>query len=80
MPYVTSWERMGIEKGKEEGERIGRLEEKQEVLIRLLNRKFGLTADERDRIQSTKDLDKLDSALDVILSAATKEEVLAKLR
>ena len=80
MPYVTSWERMGIEKGKEEGERIGRLEEKQEVLIRLLNRKFGLTADERDRIQSTKDLDKLDSALDVILSAATKEEVLEKLQ
>ena len=80
MPYVTSWERMGIEKGKEEGERIGRLDEKQEVLIRQMEKKFGLTADERDRIQSTKDLDKLDSALDVILSAATKEEVLAKLR
>ena len=80
MPYVTSWERMGIEKGKEEGERIGRLDEKQEVLIRQMEKKFGLTADERDRIQSTKDLDKLDSALDVILSAATKEEVLEKLQ
>ncbi len=84
MPYVTSWERMGIEKGiekgKKEGEQIGRLEDKQEVLIRLLKRKFGLTADERDRIQSTKDLEKLDSALDVILSANTKEEVLTKLQ
>jgi hypothetical protein len=84
MPYVTSWERMGIEKGiekgKKEGEQIGRLEDKQEVLIRLLKRKFGLTADEHDSIQSTKDLDKLDSALDIILSANTKEEVLKKLQ
>ena len=88
MPYVTSWERMGIEKGieqgiekgKKEGERIGRLEDKQEVLIRLLNRKFGLTEGEHDRIESIADPEKLDTALDVILSATTKEEVLAKLQ
>ena len=88
MPYVTSWERMGIEKGieqgiekgKKEGEQIGRLEEKQEVLMRQLERKFCLTSKERDRIRSTIDAEKLDSALDVILSANTKEEVLAKLQ
>jgi hypothetical protein len=84
MPYVTSWERMGIEKGikkgKKEGEKIGRLDEKQEVLIRLLNRKFGLTSQERDRVRTTADPDKLDAALDLILSATTKEEVLAKLQ
>jgi hypothetical protein len=83
MPYVTSWERMGIEKGKEEGikegEKIGRLEDKQEVLIRQLERKFGLTSQERDQVRSTADPEKLDTALDVILSATTKGEVLAKL-
>ncbi|MBD3425698.1 MAG: hypothetical protein GF409_00545 [Candidatus Omnitrophica bacterium] len=80
MPYVTSWERMGIEKGKKERERIGRLEDKQEVLMRQLERKFGLTSKERDRVRSTADPDNLDSALDLILSATTKEEVLAKLQ
>ena len=35
MPYVTSWERMGIEKGKEEGH----IEEKRAVLVQQLDKK-----------------------------------------
>jgi hypothetical protein len=80
MPYVTSWERMGIEKGIEQGKEEGRLEEKQEVLMRQLERKYGLTSQECDRVRTTADPDKLDAALDLILSATTKEEVLAKLQ
>ena len=39
MPYVTSWERIGIEKGE--------LREKHTVLKRLFDRKFGLQTGRR---------------------------------
>jgi predicted transposase YdaD len=41
MPYVTSVERMGIEKGLQQGRLEGRLEGEAAVLKRLLTRRFG---------------------------------------
>ena len=72
MSYVRSWERMGIEKGKEEGH----VEEKRAVLVRQLDKKFGLTEGERELIEKTDHAAKLDASIDAILFAETKDEVL----
>ena len=48
----------------------GILLDKQEVLIRLISNKFGITGEERHLINSGNDLMKLDQALDEILFAA----------
>ena len=64
-----------LEKGVEKGS----LESRRETLARLLDRKFGLTVAERERISSCDDQAALDAALDEILDAETKAQVLAKL-
>ena len=66
-------------KGRKEGKREGRIDEKQELLERLLERKFGLTERERKDIRSRRDPKQLDAALDAILSADSKDVVLAHL-
>jgi hypothetical protein len=60
-------------------EKRGRIEEKQQVLIRHLSRKFGLLEEERPRITATSDPEKLDAALDAVLFAESKAEVLQHL-
>ena len=45
-----------------------------------MNKKFGLTDKEISLIQSCNDLDKLDLALEEILFANKKEEVIEKLK
>ena len=73
-----------IEKGKTEGKREGELEgkllEKQEVLIHLLTQKFSavMEADKR-KIIETRDPDKLDQAIGLILKTETMAEVLKPL-
>ncbi len=62
-------------KGREEG----RVADKQDVLIRQLSRKFGLTDAERQRIRGVEDTERLDAALDELVVAETKEAVLEKL-
>ena len=57
-----------------------RVIEKQDVLIRLLTRKFGLADAERQRIRGVDDTAALDAALDELVVAETKEAVLGKLR
>ena len=57
----------------------GALRSKQEVLTRLLTKKFGLTDDERLLIQRTNDPERLTAALDEILFAESKKLVLARL-
>jgi len=79
MAYVTSWERMAEKRGIEQGIQKGELIDKQQVLIRQTDRKFGLAGEEKDRIGSCKDAGKLDAALDCILSAESKDEVLGLL-
>ena len=49
------------------------------MLIRLVDRKFGLTDIERERISACEDQSALDAALDEILDAETKTQVLARL-
>ena len=73
-----------IEKGKREGELEGKLEgkllDKQEVLIHLLTQKFGALADaEKQKIIETRDLDRLDQAIGLILKTETMAEVLKPL-
>ncbi len=72
--YMTFAQEM-LEKGVEKGS----LQRSREVLIRLVDRKFGLTDAERERISGCDDQAVLDAALDEILDAETKAQVLAKL-
>jgi hypothetical protein len=57
-----------------------RVEDRQDVLIRQLSRKFGITDPERQLIEATDDTAALDAALDELVVAETKEAVLENLR
>jgi predicted transposase YdaD len=73
--YMTIAEKLrkeGMEKGIEEG----KLKDKQQVLIRQLTKKYSLTEQDKQHISSITDPDKLDLALDEIVVAETKEQVL----
>ena len=72
MAYVTSWERIGEERGI--------LHEKQQILELQVSKKFGLDAEERGLIERCTDPDRLNSALTTILDATTKDEVLQHIR
>ncbi|MDA3948625.1 MAG: hypothetical protein PF508_05300 [Spirochaeta sp.] len=80
MPYVTSWERIGIEKGLEQGMQLGELRNKHAVLKRLFDRKFGLQAEDAALIDNTDSPERLDAALDAIIDATERGEVLRPLR
>ncbi|MDA3809722.1 MAG: hypothetical protein PF518_05250 [Spirochaetaceae bacterium] len=58
----------GIEKGLEKG--------KQESLILLLEKKFGISDADRQLILSNENSENLNEALEIILFATTKNEVL----
>lgn len=62
-----------------EGEQRGRIQGKQQVLARHVERKFGLLSGERLRIEAERDPETLDAALDAVLFAESKEEVLSHL-
>ncbi len=66
----------GKMEGKMEGEAQGEIRGKQTTLIRQLRRKFGLTPWEEEKIRSINDEAKLDAALETILDAKSKSEVL----
>jgi hypothetical protein len=61
-------------------DRDGRIDHKQEVLERQLDKKFGLTAEERALIRSLRVPKRLDAALDAFVFARSKGEVLGHLR
>ena len=65
----------GIQQGIEQGE----LSDKHEVLIRLVDLKFGLTEDEKNRIQEVQSPELLDSALDAVVTGNDKQGLLALL-
>jgi hypothetical protein len=51
MPYITSVERIGYERGHKEGHKEGRVEERRSLVLRQLDQKIGQIADPlRDRI------------------------------
>jgi len=68
-----------INEGRTEGRVEGALTERRGVLIRQLEKKFGITQEERTLIEQVADLDRLAAALDEILFAETKQQVLDKL-
>ena len=85
--YMTLAEQL-IEKGKTEGKREGRLEGKlegkllvkKEDLIKLLDQKFGaVTEADKRKIIETRDLDRLDQAIGLILKTESMAEVLKPL-
>ncbi|MFP4490058.1 MAG: hypothetical protein ACLFNZ_01170, partial [Spirochaetaceae bacterium] len=61
------------------GETLGKLEEKQEIVKRQLSRKFGLSREEAEEIDRIENPQALDAALDEIIDAADKRQVLEKL-
>ena len=85
--YMTLAEQL-IEKGKTEGMREGmregklegKLLVKKEDLIKLLDQKFGaVTEADKRKIIETRDLDRLDQAIGLILKTETMAEVLKPL-
>jgi predicted transposase/invertase (TIGR01784 family) len=69
-----------IDEGKVEGRAEGTLADKQQVLVRLISRKFGITEEEKAAVLECRSLQRLDKALDEILFAERKEVVLGCLR
>ena len=64
-------------KGKEISKEIGKIEAKRSTLIKLLKRKLALA--EEEELRSVTDEAKLEAALDAILDAKDKSEVLRAL-
>ena len=81
--YMTLAEQLiarGKEKGKEEGKREGMLEGKLESLLKQLAQKFGtVTEADKKKIEETKDPEKLDRALGLILKSESVQEILRPL-
>jgi len=69
-----------IKQGEERGEIKGAIKGKQELVIKLLRRKFNLTSKEEKKIRSVTDEAKLDAAAETILDAKSKDEVLKLLQ
>jgi len=69
----------GRQEGLQKGRGEGRIEALQDSLKRLIKKKFGLETEESVKINQIKDATKLEAALDEILSAETKQQVLEKL-
>ena len=70
----------GIERGIEKGKEEGRVEGEHNTLIRQLDRKFGLSEEEKELIRRTEELEKIEAALDEFVFAETKEQVLTQLK
>ena len=70
----------GKERGIKEGIQQGKIQEKQEVLIKLLSKKFGLADEEKKYIMSVSDSDALERGLDEIVFADSKEQVLSAVK
>jgi hypothetical protein len=54
----------------------GQIQDKQQVLSRLLSKKYRLTKEEKEKVSGVFDAKKLNLALDEIVVAETKEQVL----
>ena len=79
MTYGQRLLKEGRAEGLQEGRNEGRVEGLQDSLKRQLKKKFGLETEESVKINQIKDSAKLEAALDEILTAETKQQVLEKL-
>lgn len=71
MTFAEVLEQRGKKEGRVEGEHI--------TLIRLVDKKFGISEEEKHMIRQTKDLGKIEAALDEFVFADTKSQVLEQL-
>ena len=76
--YMTIAEELTL-KGKREGKREGEIAEAQQILICLLDKKFGLDSAARDKILKADNKKKLDRAIGLLLDSKTIDEVLKPL-
>jgi len=72
--------KQGEERGEKRGEIKGIIKGKQDLLIILLRRKFGLSSSDEKTIRSVTDESKLDAAAETVLDATSKDEVFKILR
>ncbi len=73
-------EQRGIQIGEQRGALKGKIERSQELLIKLVSKKYGINESEKDFIKSVSDLNKLDKATEAILSEDNKEKLLDLLK
>ncbi|MDZ7794204.1 MAG: hypothetical protein U5P10_11115 [Spirochaetia bacterium] len=76
MTYAEAAEKRGIQRGMERGIQKG----EHNTLIRLLDRKFSLSEEEKELVHNTEKLEKIEAALDELVFAERKEQVLAHLK
>ena len=76
---VMTFAEAKVQEGREKGRQEGKLKEKREILKRQLGKKFGLSIEETAKIDRIEDLQALDAALEEILDAGEKRQVLEKL-
>jgi len=76
---IMTREQRLLKEGRAKGRAEGRAEGLQDSLKRQIKKKFGLETEESVKINQVKDSAKLEAALDEILSAETKQQVLEKL-
>ncbi len=70
------WLKQGIEQGIEKGIEKGELKERHEVLIRLMDLKFGLKQEEKRMIRGIQSPEILNSALDAVVISDNKISIL----
>ncbi len=68
MPYVTSWARIAMQKGMEQGIQLGMLQQgRLEFLLDVLEERFGLVSS--DVAEKVKDIDDMDALKDLFRKA-----------
>jgi hypothetical protein len=76
MPYVTSVERLGIEKGMEKGLKQGRKEGLQDAIATALARKFGAAGKRlMSRVPDIDDVNQLRTLFDIVFAADSLKEI-----
>jgi len=76
MTYGEQLLKEGMEKGREEGREEGRIRDKQEVVTRLLRKRFGVSREEVAAVEHISNGELLDALIDEIAVAESKEQVL----
>lgn len=69
----------GVQQGMQQGMQQGELHGKRKILLKLMDRKFSLTAADASLIHSVEDPALLDQALEAVLFAQGKDEILCLL-
>jgi predicted transposase YdaD len=80
MTIADKYRNEGRTEGRNEGHAEGVLNDRREMLVRQLSKKFGLTDEERRLIEHCDDLDRLAAAIDRFVDADSKKVVLSELR